>query len=389
MKKKELKIFVVNYDWRNIFREDKYELFEKLQRDMLYPEVNSFFFFSWAHESYSECEGKWCTVHKKTYGLEKLRPFLNAWALFSIPLTAFRYKVKPDIWLVYDFGMVPAMWLASKLFGGTLIMYVNNQAQIYSGTRRFGKIKSAYSWVAERVGVRFVKHFFTINETMCAYLGSLGVPRDTINIYNVNTINRDKKFIRESKKGVVRKQYNLSEDTKVLVAVARLEAEKNYPLLIDLFSKLSNDYVLFCLGMGSLLPKLEEQAKKLGVENRVFFPGFIERKDIWNYYKDADVFVLLSKAEALGIVFWEAMYVQVPCVGSEVEGIMESLGKKGERGMIWKQEDGQEGFKELIAFCTTKSAKRDEMVARAKTFVDMMSENKTTINDFLKKIEEK
>ena len=83
-------------------------------------------------------------------------------------------------------------------------MYVNNQAQIYSETRRFGKIKGAYSWVAERIGAPFVKYFFTINETMCDYLIGLGAKRENITIYNVNTINRDKKYIMQAKDGVIR-----------------------------------------------------------------------------------------------------------------------------------------------------------------------------------------
>lgn len=382
---KERTIFVVNYDWRDIFRTGKDEFYEKLQRDMLCPEINIFFFFSWAKESYEECEGKWCTVHKKTFGLEKVRPLLNLRALFSIPYTAYKLKVRPDAWLVYDFGMVPAMWVASKLFGGTLVMMVNNQAQIYSKTRRFGKVKGVYSWVAERIGVKFPEHFFTLNDTMQEYLGTLGVKRENISIYNVNTINRDKEHIANAQSGVIRKQYDLAKDTKILVAVARLEAEKNYPLLVNLFAGLPEKHVLFCLGEGSLRNELETQAKKLGFEKRIFFPGFVERKDIWNFYKDADVFVLLSKAEALGIVFWEAMYVNVPCIGSEVEGIMESLGKNGERGKIWKESEGQEGFTKLVSFCVTSSKERDTMIASAKSFVDEQLSNRDTINDFLDK----
>ncbi|KKS83639.1 MAG: hypothetical protein UV60_C0036G0001, partial [Parcubacteria group bacterium GW2011_GWA2_43_11] len=226
-------LFVVNFDWRNIFQTGKEEFYEKLQRDQLSPEVNEFFFFSWAKETYDACDGKWCTAHRKTYGLEKLRPLLNFRALFTIPWVAYTRKVRPDVWVVYDFGMVPAVWLAHKLFGGVLIMIVNNQAQIYSQTRKFGKIKGSYSWAAERIGVPFVEHFFTLNETMRAYLKTLGVPRERTSIYTVNTIERDSEYIAKSKKGVIRNKYNISKDTKIILTVARLEAEKNYPLLLD------------------------------------------------------------------------------------------------------------------------------------------------------------
>ena len=376
-------LFVVNFDWRNIFQTGKEEFYEKLQRDQLSPEVNEFFFFSWAKETYDACDGKWCTAHRKTYGLEKLRPLLNFRALFTIPWVAYTRKVRPDVWVVYDFGMVPAVWLAHKLFGGVLIMIVNNQAQIYSQTRKFGKIKGSYSWAAERIGVPFVEHFFTLNETMRAYLKTLGVPRERTSIYTVNTIERDSEYIAKSKKGVIRNKYNISKDTKIILTVARLEAEKNYPLLLNLFSTLPSDYVLICLGMGSLLPQLQEQVENLGLQKSVFFPGFVERDKIWEYYKDADVFVLLSKAEALGIVFWEAMYIGVPTLGSDVQGIRESLGSHGERGRIWSEKDGEEGFHADISFCVPAGKERDTMLAQAKTFVDEQICNKQTINDFL------
>jgi len=380
---KRYKLFIVNYDWRDIFRTGREEYYEKLQRDQLCPEVNEFFFFSWAKESYDACEGKWCTKHQKTFGLEKLRPLLNIWALFAIPYASYRYNVKPDVWLVYDFGMVPAMWLASKLFGGVLVMYVNNNPQDCSSTRRFGKTKQMYSKFAGKMGVLFVKHFFTLNESMRSYLMKLGVQKENIYIYTVNTIERDSKHILNAQKGYVREKYALPNDTKILLTVARLETEKNYPLLISLFAGLPKNYVLFCLGDGNLLKELKKQTEKLSVEDRVFFLGFIDREEIWNYYRDVDVFVLLSKAEALGIVFWEAMYMGVPTIGSNIEGIVESLGKGGERGKIWKDPDGQEGFNNLVSFCVTPSGERDTMVALAKKFVDEQLKNKETLNNFL------
>lgn len=381
--KKSRKIFVVSYDWRDIFKTGQKELYEKLQRDQLCPDVNNFFFFSWAKETYYACEGEWCTKHQKTFGLEKIRPLLNLWALFAIPYTAHKYKVKPDVWLVYDFGMVPAMWLASKFFGGALVMYVNNNPEDCSLSRRFGKIKQMYSMIAVKVGVFFVKHFFTLNESMCSYLVGLGVQKENVHIYTVNTIERDSKHILSAQKGYVREKYALPNETKILLTVARLESEKNYPKLIKLFSGLPENHVLFCLGDGILMKELKKQANKLGVEKRIYFLGFVERKEIWNYYKDADVFVLLSKAEALGIVFWEAMYMGVPTIGSDIEGIIESLGKDGERGKIWIAQSGQDGFNSLVSFCTTLSVERDTMISQAKKFVDEKLTNRETINNFL------
>ncbi len=378
-----LQFFIVNFDWRDLFRTGRGEFTEKLNRDQLRPDLNRFFFFSWGRKQYVSLDGVWQTVHTRTFGLHILRPLLNLWALVLIPYVAWRYRIRPDVWLVYDFGMVPACWIAHKLFGGRLIMLLNNQPVLYSQARRFGWLKGWYSFVTERMSVGFVEHFFTLNETMREYLANLGVSRERTTLFTVNTIERDAAHITASHAGAIRVQYRIRSDQKILVAVARLEAEKNYPLLLDLFATLPSTYVLFCLGEGSYRPQLETKVRELGIADRVFLPGNIPRADIWNYYKDADAFVLLSKVEALGIVFWEAMYVDVPVLGAAVPGIMESLGIDGERGRVWDESDGVQGFGERVRFCTTDSPERDAMVARAKEFVDTKITNRVTFNDFI------
>lgn len=378
---KKLSIFLVNFDWREVYHEKgQVELMEKLERDRLEPKVNNFFFFSWAKKSYKVLEGQYKTVHKKTYGLEKLRPLLDMWSWFAVPWCAHKHKLRPDAWMTYDFGMVPALWIAKKLYGGKLVVVLNDQPTMYSQTRRFGKVKGVYSWVMERIGTRLVDHMFTINVTLKKYCVDLGVPKEKITIFSMNTIDRDLRHIAESKKGEIRKKYNLTKDTKMLLTVARLEAEKNYPRLLELFAGLSKEHVLFALGMGSYLPALTEQAKKLGISDRVHFEGYVPRDKIWDYFNDADVFVLLSKVEALGIVLWEAIVSNTPIVCSDVEGMMETVGKDGERGRVWSESLGQEGFNERVRFCVEESEEKQNMLKRAKVFVEEHRKNQVTVN---------
>lgn len=376
-----LNIFLVNFDWRDVFHEEgRVELIEKLERDRLEPKRNNIFFFSWAKESYRVLEGQHKTVHKKTYGIEKIRPLLDIWSWIVIPFTAWRYHLRPDVWMTYDFGMVPALWICKKLFGGKLIVVLNNQPAIYSQTRKFGKVKGVYSWVMERISTKLVDHMFTINETLKKYIVDLGVAENKVTIFSMNTIDRDLRFIEQAKKGAIREKYKIQPNTKILLTVARLEAEKNYPRLLELFAGLSGDHVLFALGMGSLLPELEAQAEKLGIRDRVFFEGYVPRDKIWNYFNDADVFVLLSKAEALGIVLWEAIVANVPIVCSDVEGMRETVGEDGERGRVWSEFLGQAGFNERVKFCTEESKEKEAMLARAKEFVEEHRKNQVTVN---------
>ncbi len=384
---KPLSIFILNCDWGNMYENSPSVFRDKLERDRLGGTINNFFIFSWARISYTKSENRFSTVHKKTR-LDFFRPLLDLRTIPAVFYYVYKNKIRNDIWLTYDFGFVPALWIVKTFFGGKLIMCLNNQPRQYSRIRKFGFIKSVYSWLVERIFSGFVDHFFTINETMRNYIKKLGVNESNISVFTMDTIERDKEFIEKAQNGIIRKKYNLSLSTKILLTVGRLEAEKNYPRLLELFSGLDKKYVLIALGSGSLLPELEKQCQKLGITDRVFFPGFVHRNEIWNYYADADIFVLLSKVEALGMVFWEAMYSKVPILGSNVEGILESTGIDGDRGNIWKEEMGQKGFNEIItSLSDSNNSNVSSMVTRAYEFVKNKMSNNITINDiFYEKI---
>jgi glycosyltransferase involved in cell wall biosynthesis len=84
---------------------------------------------------------------------------------------------------------------------------------------------------------------------------------------------------------------------------------------------------------------------------------------------DADCFVLLSKSEALGLVFWEAMYMNVPVIGRPVGGIVETIGKDGERGFLWDAKDGTEAFKNKLERAIRKDPDVQAMTVRAREYV--------------------
>jgi len=368
-----------------MFRSSFDEFRDKLERDRLNPDVNRFFVMSWSGVSYEKIGGQYETIHLKT-SLGSFRPFLDLVTLFQVLSTARRYGKKPDVWMTYDFGFVPALWLAHKYLGGKIVMCLNNQPRIYSATRSFGTLKSAYSWLVEKLFSPLVEHYFTINNTMRSYIEDLGVSPAKITVFSMNTIERDREAISAAKPGRIRARYNIPSETKIIMTVARLEAEKNYPRLLELFAGLGPGYFLIALGRGSLLGELTRQASNLGISSRVIFPGFVDRREIWDYYADADVFVLLSKAEALGVVFWEAMYAGVPVVGSEADGIVETIGEDGDRGRIWREVDEQQGFNQKISFCFNESDERSAMIDKAKRFVEEQISNAININDVYEKL---
>jgi glycosyltransferase involved in cell wall biosynthesis len=376
------KVFVVNCDWRDIFRTAPIEFEDKIRRDHLGIGGNSFFYLSFARVSYRMSVKNFSTWHLKTK-LDIFRPLLDFMALFSVSWAVFKLKLRPDVWLTYDFGFLPALCLARLFFGGKIVMVLTNQPRVYSRTRKFGKVKSGYSFLVERFFWWVPDSFLTINETMKKYLRYLGVPDNKIFIFYTDTISRDQNFLVKSSIGKIKKRLGLNSTAKIILTIARLEPEKNLLKLLELFSSLDDKFILIILGQGNLLMSLQEKVRELKIENRVFFEGWIDRENIWNYYRDANVFVLLSKAEALGIVFWEAMYLGLPVLGSRVSGIIETIGRDGERGRLWEELGGAEDFKSKIFFCVSESREKEEMIKRARMYVAEKINNPIVLNDLL------
>ena len=83
---------------------------------------------------------------------------------------------------------------------------------------------------------------------------------------------------------------------------------------------------LFILGDGQYKRKLEDQARSLGIAEKVFFLGNVPTgKAVYEQLDNSDLFVLPSRTEGLPRSLIEAMARGLPCIGSHVGGIPELL----------------------------------------------------------------
>lgn len=109
-----------------------------------------------------------------------------------------------------------------------------------------------------------------------------------------------------------------------LLCVARLAPAKNHALLLQTVARLGEsgrDVSLTLVGDGPLRGALEERARRLGVSERVRFAG--RRTDTPAFYRDADVFVLLSDYEGMPMSIIEAMASGLPVVATRAGGVGE------------------------------------------------------------------
>lgn len=133
-----------------------------------------------------------------------------------------------------------------------------------------------------------------------------------------------------------------NKEMPVVLSVGRLAKQKNYPLMIEAFSRLRErqDVRLIILGEGPERPTIEQRIKDLGVENWVSLPGFYSNP--WAEMAKADVFALSSEEEPFGLVLVEAMACGLPVVASCALGNgPQSVLDDGKYGCLVPEADAQ------------------------------------------------
>lgn len=107
-------------------------------------------------------------------------------------------------------------------------------------------------------------------------------------------------------------------NSMVLIYVAEFSERKRQHILIKAMTRLPKEIVLVLCGRGDTLLKCQVLAHKLGVEDRVKFPGYVNNIESW--YAMADVSVSSSRIEGLPFNIMEAMYMGLPVIASKIKG---------------------------------------------------------------------
>ncbi len=105
---------------------------------------------------------------------------------------------------------------------------------------------------------------------------------------------------------------------KRIVAVGRLNPQKNHRLLLRAFSAFAQkhgDYVLELYGKGELEEELKAYSKELGIEDKVVFKGFSDH--VKEEISKAAMFVLSSDYEGISNSMTEAVALGVPTIATD------------------------------------------------------------------------
>ena len=128
---------------------------------------------------------------------------------------------------------------------------------------------------------------------------------------------QEKEIDSESKRSI-REKLGIIEK-KVILSVGRFSYDrgygKGYDILMNLAERLPSDIGIYMVGDDPTEEFIEWKEKK-GL-NHVHFIGFKTKEEIANYYKAADLFILLTRGDVWGLVVNEAMCYGLPVITSD------------------------------------------------------------------------
>lgn len=162
----------------------------------------------------------------------------------------------------------------------------------------------------------------------------------------------------------------IPDEAKVLVHSSNFRKIKNVDHVLYAFNEALKevDCHLVYVGDGPELFSIKQLVKSLDLDDRVHFIGQVS--DITDYYKLADIFLLLSAKESFGLAMLEAMYCGAIPIGSTAGGISEVI------------QDNETGYTVEIGDYKTAAARIVQLLTHEDQF-------KTMQGAMLKDIEER
>ena len=156
---------------------------------------------------------------------------------------------------------------------------------------------------------------------------------------------------------------------KFILFLSRIHPKKGVDLLIQAFARHAAMFPEFDLVIAGpdqtgWQRDLQQLAAKLGVSDRIFWPGMLSGDAKWGAFRAAEFFVLPSHQENFGIVVAEAMALSKPVLITNKVNIWREIEQDG-AGLVVDDE-----FEEIAAglreMCALSSAERDAIGLRAR-----------------------
>ncbi|CUQ67390.1 glycosyltransferase [Candidatus Nitrospira inopinata] len=194
-----------------------------------------------------------------------------------------------------------------------------------------------------------------------------GVPESKIRLlHNAIVV---EKYRRTGARGVLQEVVGRPVESPVIASVGRLSLEKGHADLIDalaLVKKAGHKVSLVLIGDGPERQSLVRQIEKLGLQDCVHLPGYVQTPQ--RLLEEVDLMVLPSHTEGLPNAALEALLMEVPVLATRVGGTPEVI-TDGETGRLVAPRSPSELADGILEFLASPESWK-QMARRGKKMVE-------------------
>ncbi len=105
-----------------------------------------------------------------------------------------------------------------------------------------------------------------------------------------------------------------------LLTIGRFSPEKGYDRLLQIVHKLPSNYTLQIMGDGALVDDMKKIAKKLKIEDRLTFLGFLEEEQKLTIMQASDLYIQTSYVEGFPNSLLQSVAMGLPVIAFDVPG---------------------------------------------------------------------
>lgn len=208
------------------------------------------------------------------------------------------------------------------------------------------------------------KGYFSPSKKTDEYLEYYGAKKEKIYRYPFTSLRESdilEKTLNKEEKRVYKDKLGVKEDI-VILGVGRFIYSKGWDLLLHAAVNLDKNIGIYIVG-GKTTIEYQSIKENLNLTN-VYFVEFKNKKELNEYYKAADVFVLPTRGDVWGLVINEALSCGLPTITTDacIAGL--ELIKDGYNGYLIKNEDFEE-LRDKLIYLSKNDEVRNNMASNA------------------------
>lgn len=251
--------------------------------------------------------------------------------LENFPSFIRKFYIKKDFDIVISFNYLYPSFVAST-FKGKKLMWFHEFIENLDYSKFSGKekLKMKHLYEKQRKALDEADYIISISDKTESLIKTIYPEFSNKTVKIFNGYNFDE---------IIEKSNEISIDPIDIIAIGRLDENKNFSLLINSIKEVKKslpNIKVKILGEGNERELLNNLIKENSLQNNIELLGYTSNP--YPYIKSASLLALTSKREAFPTVIVEAMALECPFVATNVGGVKE-LSNNGSCGKVVSNEE--------------------------------------------------